>query len=141
MREFDCVLDDVSLFLQLRMQVDCRVGDDQGSRTAGSIHDKCVADPPLQAQTGTCGNNRLEELIRWKTSLHKDSASTHTAEKDSSFCCFRIVGHIYNWIGSDVDALFTRQRLDPCTGSNKIGRCQSRTCSIDGASERDFAQR
>src|SRR5260370_37913670 len=133
MRDLHCVLDDVSLFLQLRIHVDCRVCDNQRSRIAGSIHDDGVADPPLQAQTGTCGNNRLEELIRWKTSLHKDLASTHTAEKDSSFCCFQIVGHIYNWIRSDVDALFTRQRLDPCTWSNKIGRCQSRTCSIDRA--------
>src|SRR5216684_4087647 len=135
MCEFDCVLDDVSLFLQLRMQVDCRVRDDQGSRTAGTIHDKCVADPSPQTQPSTCGKNRLEKLIRLKASLHKGLASTHTAEKDSSFCCFQIVGHIYNWIGCDVDALFTRQRLDPCTGSNKIGRCQFRTCSINGASE------
>ena len=141
MREFDCVLDNVSLFLQLRIHVDCRVCDNQRSRIAGSMHDDGVADPPLQAQTGTCGNNRLEELIRWKTSLHKDLASTHTAEKDSSFCRPQIVGHIHNGIGSNVDAVFARQRLDLCTGSNKIGRCQSRTCSIDGASERDFAQR
>src|SRR6266850_1023607 len=123
MREFDCVLDDVSLFLQLRMQVDCRVRDDQGSRTAGSIHHKCVADPSPQTQPSTCGKNRLEKLIRLKASLHKGLACTHTAEPDSSFCCFRIVGHIYDWIASDVDALFTRQSSDLCTGSNKVGDC------------------
>src|SRR5258708_35693459 len=107
MREFDCVLDDVSLFLQLRMQVDCRVRDDQGSTTAGSIHDKCVADPSPQTQPSTCGKNRLEKLIRLKAPLHKGLAGTRTAEPDSSFCSFCILGPIYNWLTSDVTALFT----------------------------------
>src|SRR5260370_3670217 len=107
MLQFDCVLADLSVFFQLRIRVDCRVCDDYRSRIAGSIHDDGVADPPLQAQTGTCGNNRLEELIRWKASLHKGLARPPAAELDSSFCCLQIVGHIHNWIESNVDPLFT----------------------------------
>ena len=70
MGQVDGVLHDVNLVFELRLDVDGRVGDQQGARIGRRIHDEDMADAARGAQAGIALHGDLHQLVGVQAALH-----------------------------------------------------------------------
>ncbi len=112
--EVDCVLDDVAFHLEIRENVDGRIGDKQRLRVSRHVHDKDMADTARRPQSVTGRRHRPHELVSMQAPLHQELAFGFANE----FHCFgrsrfamRCIDDVATF---DIDAVLAGDGLDLC---------------------------
>ena len=72
--EVNRILNDVPLGIEIRKDIDGRIGDEERLRMARHVHNENVADPPGGSQTGTRAGNCSHELVGVQAALHQQLA-------------------------------------------------------------------
>jgi hypothetical protein len=82
MSKIDGVLDDVDLGVEIRNDVDGRVGDYERIGMAGHVHNEAVANPALRPNPTLPRDNGTHELVGVEAALHKRLGPARRDEAD-----------------------------------------------------------
>ena len=72
--EIDSVLDDIALAVEIREDIDRRVGYEDGLGVGRHVHDKDVADAPVGPQPADLGGDGAHDFVGMQAALHQDLA-------------------------------------------------------------------
>src|SRR5262249_18962286 len=140
-KEIDGVLNDVALGLEIRRDVYCRIGDEQGLRMAGNVHDEHVADAPSRPQAGLALHYLRQHLVGVQASLHQELGFPGANELDSLFGRGVAMRHVDDVHAAEIERELLRYSLDFLDGTDKNRLDQSRLACLQGALERGLVAR
>ena len=107
-REVDRVLNDVDLRLQIRRDVDRRIGDDQRLVVARNVHDEAMTDAPGGAQAGIALDHGAHQLVGVQAALHQRFGSSLANQLDGFGCRILAVLSIDDLEAADVETVLGR---------------------------------
>ena len=133
--QVDGVLDDVALDLEVREDVDGRIGHDEHLRIGGNVHDEGVADPARGAKTRRRGHDGPHDLVGVQAPLHEGLHLARTGQFDG--LCGRGVAVLrgYDPVGRKIDLRLLGRLPDLVLGPDKHRDDEAAAGRLDGAHE------
>ena len=139
--EIDGVLDDVALGIEIRQNVDGRIGDEQRLGISRHIHDEDVADPPRGAQAGLSRGHRAHQLVGVQAALHQELALGLANQLDA-LCRGRLaVRHVDDLIAVDGKAMLAGHAGDFGGRPHQDRDDDPGLCRFDRPAQRGFVAR
>ena len=141
MRQVDGVLHDVDLVFQLRLDVDGRVGNQQGARIGRRVHHKNMADAPRGAQPSFGLHGRLHHLVGVQAALHQGLGAATAAHGHTQLGGLALAVGVDDGIGGDIQAYLCGQRLQRDLVADQSRLDEPLNRRFHRASERHVRQR
>ncbi len=98
MGEINGILDDVPLVVEIRIYVDCGIGDHQRFGVTRHVEGEDMADPPFGAQAADLVDHGLHDFIRMQLAFHEGGDRTFAHQLNRAAGSRMAVRHIDNLI-------------------------------------------
>ncbi len=133
--EVNCILDNVSLAIEVREDIDCGIGDENGVGVGRHVHDEHMADTTLGAQSRRLCGHAAHQFVGVQTALHQHFAPGRMDQPDGLGGSGFAVRGIDDLEVSDVEAVFGRCVPDLRRGTDEDRLDDTGFRGLDGTAQ------
>jgi hypothetical protein len=130
-----------ALAVEIRKDVDRRIGDEDRLGVGRHIHHEDMADAPIGPQPALFGGDGPHELIGMQAALHQHLGLRRVDQFDRSGSCFFAVRHVDELESRYVDGVLGGDARDLVGGPDQDRLDDSGFCGVGGAAQGGFVAR
>ena len=140
-KEIDGILNDVPFIVEVRENIDCRIGHENGICIGRHIHYKHMANTAVGPQSIGLGRDAPHQFVRVQAALHQHFAAASVNQFDSFGSGRLAVRSVDDFEAADIEAVLARRILDFGFRSDQHGTDDARFRAVEGASQRGLVAR